>query len=112
MATVLSLDPMPTVPPAPPSTVASLLLVRSTTGDAEGLLRAALAARSLRLLASDVAGGPEHGRVIAAEIVGSSTEIAGLAAALRLQPGIASVTVAEVGAARALRDNVPGEELP
>ena len=110
MATVLSLDPTPADTQAGQRPNASLLLIRSSRADTDALLRDAVAAQGLKLVASDLAGGADHNVVIAAEIVGSAAEIGTLATALRRLPGIVGVSVAEVGAARALRHNAARED--
>ena len=84
---------------------------RAATSALLGLLaHDSLKAHGLKLLASDLAGGADHSIVIAAEIVGSAAEIGALATALRRLPGIVGVSVAEVGAARALRHNALRED--
>ena len=110
MATVLSIDPPPADAQAGQRPKASLLLIRAGRADTDALLRDAVAAQGLKLVASDLAGGADHNVVIAAEIVGSAAEIGTLATALRRLPGIVGVSVAEVGAARALRHNAARED--
>lgn len=112
MATVISIEAPPVAAPALPPGAGSLLVIRAANGSAEQQLRDAAAAQGLRLVACDLAGSADHGVVIAAEIEGSGADITALAALLARSAGIHGVSVTEVGAGRALRQNGASEEQP